>query len=192
MKTLIALFLLIGLTATAGADSVWDKRRDDGPEVDRYFWDDDPFITQARVFMLGVGLQGYYQRKSFLFPSVDFEVAVWRYLTLGLFVNFHTSSDTGYSYLAYDGIATVNVYPFGKFDKLWVRVGGGLFGTSINTTTRTTSNSFTGVFSLGWRFLIQDPISLFNVGFAVGGQYYSINGATVTLPHALLEIALFL
>lgn len=187
-----SLILLLFLAGNGNADSVWDKRKDDGPRVDRFFFDEDPYLNQARVVMLGGGLQGYYQRRTFLFPSLDLEVSVWRYLTLGAFINLYSSSDTGYSYTAYEALGTINIYPFGKFDMLFLRLGGGLFGTNLSGGSRSSSSSFTALGMLGWRFLIFDPVSLFNIGFAVGGQNYSISGRSTTLPTALLEVALFL
>lgn len=180
------------LASPVFADSVWDKRRDDGPRVDRFFFDNDEINTQARVVMLGGGLSGYYQRKAYGFPSVDLEISVWRYLTLGILGSFYLTSDTGYSFSGYQGLATINIYPLGKFDMIWLRLAGGLLSTTLSATTKATVTYTTFQALLGWRFLIFDPVSMFNIGIALGAQTYSASGRSVTLPTGIFEVGLFL
>jgi len=160
--------------------------------VDRFFFDDQDINTQARVIMLGGALTGYYQRKAFGFPSVDLEIAVWRYLTLGIVGSLYNTSDTGYTFTGIQFLATANIYPLGKFDMLWIRLGGGLFSTKLNATTvlTTTYTTFQGL--IGWRFLVFDPISMFNIGVAIGAQVYSSAGRSATVPTGIFEIGLFL
>lgn len=191
VKRLIPLLaLLVSLALFAeDSDSVWAKRRRDDPVVDQYYG--DPWINRARDELLAIGLQAYYQNRVFWFPSIDVEIALGRYFALGLFGNFHRSTGDGFSFTAYDFLATANIYPFGKFESLWIRFGTGAFGTSISSSTSVTKIYPTVAGSLGWRFFIFDPEVLFTVGILFGGQAY-FGPKTAAVPNAMLEVGLFL
>lgn len=191
VRVLAAMFLLVfslGLLAE-DPDSVWAKRRRDDPIVDQY--NDDPWLNRSRDSLFALGIQTYYQKRAFWFPSIDFEIALGRYFALGLFGNFTRSSGDGFSYTAFDLLSTANIYPFGKFDMLWIRIAAGAFGTSISTSTSVTKFYPTVAGSLGWRFFIYDPEILFSVGLLFGGQAY-FGPKTSAVPYGMLEVGIFL
>ncbi len=175
-------------------DSVWEKRRRDDPVLDQY--NDDPWMNRSRDLLLALGVQAFYKKENsppyFFFPEFNIEGAATRHFTVALNFNpTHLSIDL--TKTVYLFLGSLNFYPWGKFDGLWIRGGAGAVVTSDSPNGNDNRLLLypAGTGTVGWRFFIRDPQVLFSVGISAGAQIYLTPGSAGLLPTAQLEAGIF-
>lgn len=112
---------------------------------------------------------------NWLNPSLSFEFRIQKNWTLGISPGTYSLSSSGFTSSLLGARLTVNYFPYQLWEGLWLQSGVGLYTASSSysqTQGNQTAQSFFG--SCGWRMRWNS----FNMGLALGAQYFNLKGTT--------------
>jgi hypothetical protein len=134
---------------------------------------------------------------NYLYPLLNFQVAITKHIALGVqpfyVTSSGTSSGTTVNASIIAGLVTVNVYPLRQvYQGLWLQAGGGLVDYSLSGSSAggESATGIVGVGTAGWRF----KFGAFNLGLAGGILYLSTPTlslytlAVSTSPLAMVDV----
>jgi hypothetical protein len=134
---------------------------------------------------------------NYLYPLLNFQVAVWKYLSVGIqpfyVTSSGTSSGTTVNASIVAGMLTGNLYPLKQvYEGLWIQAGLGLVSYSLSGSPAggETASGLVGIGTAGWRF----KFGAFNLGAAAGVLYLSTPTLSLyslsvsTSPLAMLDV----
>ncbi len=141
-------------------------------------------------FVIGVGGSIYFQKKAYLFPGLDVELAPWNWLSFGLAGRFHGTSGLAFAYNGYSVLFKATAHPGKLFDGPFVQLEvGKYFVTSQLGEAKASLSPLVLGLLVGYRFnASSDRDTPYLLSLALGAQRFAEGDRSSVIPLAQLLV----